>query len=332
MEVTMSKALWFIILLINACPATLVAEERYLASYNGFGVGAAPLWATKDFGLFAKYGLNPDLVMISGSAPGTQALLGGSTHFAQTDGTALIAAISQGADLVLIAAAVNKFPFSLVTQKNIRQPTDLIGKKVGIVAFGGAHELSMALALKEWNIPRPSVTLLAGGPSTNRLIALSKGALDATLLAPPDTGEASRMGMHIFSNLSDLKTAAFPINIIATRRSFLERNREVAKRFLQAYSEGLYQFITNKEKALAISIQRLKLKNTALVEEAYQFYGPIFSFPPRVSHDGLRVVLESLAQRASGTKLETNVDKYVDDRLLDELEREGLFKKISGKS
>jgi len=27
-----------------------------------------------------------------------------------------------------------------------------------------------------------------------------------------------------------------------------------------------------------------------------------------------------------------NVDKYVDERLLDELEREGLFKKISGKS
>jgi len=67
------------------------------------------------------------------------------------------------------------------------------------------------------------------------------------------------------------------------------------------------------------------------VDEAYQFYGPIFPFPPRVSHDGLRVVLESLAQRASGTKLETNVDKYVDERLLDELEREGLFKKIGGR-
>jgi ABC-type nitrate/sulfonate/bicarbonate transport system substrate-binding protein len=327
----MLKALWITILLVSAWPQTVVAQERYLASYNGFGVGAAPLWATKDFGVFAKYGLNPDLVMISGSAPGTQALLGGSTHFAQTDGTALIAAISQGADLVLIAAAVNKFPFSLVVQKNIRQPTDLVGKKVGIVAFGGAHELSMALALKEWNIPRQSVTLLAGGPSTNRLIALSKGALDATLLAPPDTGEASRMGMHILSNLSDLKTAAFPINVIATRRTFLEKNREVVKRFLQAYSEGLYQFITNREKALAITNQRLKLKTTALVEEAYQFYGPIFSFPPRVSHDGVRIVLESLAQRSPATKLETSVDKYVDERLLDELEREGLFKKISGK-
>jgi ABC-type nitrate/sulfonate/bicarbonate transport system substrate-binding protein len=330
--VAMLKALWFTFLLIlSTWPTTLVAQERYLASYNGFGVGAAPLWATKDFGLFAKYGLNPDLVMISGSAPGTQALVGGSTHFAQTDGTAVIAAISQGADLVLIAAAVNKFPFSLVAQKNIRQPIDLVGKKVAIVAFGGAHELSMALALKEWNIPRQSVTLLAGGPSTNRLIALYKGAIDATLLAPPDTGEAARMGMNILSNLSDLKTAAFPINVLATRRSFLEKNREVVKRFLQAYSEGLYQFITNKEKALVISNQRLKLKNIALVEEAYQFYGPIFSFPPRVSREGLRVVLETLAQRTSGAKVEMNADKYVDERLLDELEREGLFQKISGK-
>ena len=330
--VAMLKAWWFTILLIlGAGPATVIGQERYLVSYNGFGISQAPIWAAKDLGLFAKYGLNTDLVMISGSAPGTQALLGGSTHFAQTDGTALITAISQGADLVLIAAAVNKFPFSLVAQKNIRQPTDLIGKKVGIVAFGGAHELSMALALKEWNVPRQSVTLLAGGPSTNRLIALSKGALDATLLAPPETGEAARMGMHILSNLSDLKTAAFPINVIAARRSFLETNRELAKHFLQAYSEGLYQFITNKEKALALYNQRLKQKNSALVEEAYQYYGPIFSFPPRVSHEGLRVVLEMIAQRNPATKLETNVDKYVDERLLDELEREGLFTRISGK-
>jgi ABC-type nitrate/sulfonate/bicarbonate transport system substrate-binding protein len=114
----MLKALWLTILLIlSPWPASLAAQERYLISYNGFGMGQAPVWATKDLGLFAKYGLNTDVVMISGSAPATQALVGGSTHFAQTDGTALITAISQGADLVLVAASVNKFPFSLVAQK-----------------------------------------------------------------------------------------------------------------------------------------------------------------------------------------------------------------------
>jgi len=45
----------------------------------------------------------------------------------------------------------------------------------------------------------------------------------------------------------------------------------------------------------------------------------------------LRVVLEALAQRTSGAKVEMNADKYIDEKLLDELEREGLFQKISGK-
>ena len=51
----MLKTLCFAILLIlSSWPATLVAQERYLVSYNGFGVGQAPIWATKDFGLFCK--------------------------------------------------------------------------------------------------------------------------------------------------------------------------------------------------------------------------------------------------------------------------------------
>jgi hypothetical protein len=46
----------------------------------------------------------------------------------------------------------------------------------------------------------------------------------------------------------------------------------------------------------------------------------------------MRVALEMIAQRTSGTRVDATVDKYVDERLLDELEREGLFKKMSGKS
>jgi ABC-type nitrate/sulfonate/bicarbonate transport system substrate-binding protein len=328
----MLKAFWSTVLLVlSAAPAILIAQERYIVSYAGFAGFQAPVWAARDLGLFAKYGLNTDLVMIPGSARGTQALLGGSTHFAQIDGTALIMAIHQGDDLVLISASLNKFPFSLVVQKNISQPKDLMGKKIGIVSFGGAHEVSLVLALKEWNIPRQSVTLLASGPAANRLIALSSGALDATLLAPPETGEAFRMGFSTLAHMTDLKAAAFPMNVIATRRSFLEKNRDVTKRFLRAYSEATYQFMSNKEKALAIYNQRLKQKNPAVLEETYQYFAATFSFPPRVSHDGMRIAMDMIAQRTPEAKLETNVNRYVDERLLDELEREGLFKRITGK-
>src|SRR5213593_1752424 len=317
-----------LLLALVILPIRVTAQEKYIASYAGFAGFQAPLWAAKDLGFLTKHGVNVDLVMIPGSARGAQAMLGGSIHFGQIDGTALISAINQGADLVFVASSLNKFPFSLVAQKNIRQPKDLVGKKVGIVAFGGAHEVSLILALKEWNIPRQSVTLLTSGPAANRLVALSSGALDATLLAPPETGEAARMGLHTLAHMTDLKAAAFPMNVIATRRSFLEKNRDVVKRFLQAYSEGTYQFIHNKERALAIYNQRLKQKNPDVVEETYRYFAATFSFPPRVSRDGMRIALEMIAQGNPGTKLETNLEKFVDERLLDELEREGLFKRI----
>jgi ABC-type nitrate/sulfonate/bicarbonate transport system substrate-binding protein len=309
-------------------PVALQAEERYLISYAGFGGFQAPAWAAKDLGLFTKYGLNTELVMIPGSARGTQALLGGSTQFGQIDGTALISAINQGADLVLISASLNKFPFSLVVQKNISKPSDLAGKKVGIVALGGAHEVSLVLAFKEWNIPRQAVTLLASGPAANRLIALSSGALDATLLAPPETGEAARLGLRTLAHMTDLKAALFPMNVIATRRSFLEKNREVVKRFLQAYSEGTYQFMTNRQKGLSIYNQRLKQRDASVVEETYKYFAATFSFPPRVAPDGVRTAIDMLAQRDPAIRLDTNLNRYIDERLLDELEREGLFKRI----
>lgn len=42
-------------------------------------------------------------------------------------------------------AALNKFPFSLVTQKGIDHPSKLAGKRIGIVNFGGSNELAVAL-------------------------------------------------------------------------------------------------------------------------------------------------------------------------------------------
>jgi ABC-type nitrate/sulfonate/bicarbonate transport system substrate-binding protein len=190
----------------------------------------------------------------------------------------------------------------------------------------------LVLALKEWNIPRQSVTLLASGPAANRLIALSSGALDATLLAPPETGEAARMGLPTLAHMTELKVAFFPMNAIATRRSFLEKNRDVIKRFLQAYAEGIHQFMTQKDKGVALLSQRMKQKNPAVVEETYQYFASTFSSPPRMSHDGMRTAIDMLQQRAPEIKFDRNVSRYVDERLLDELEKEGFFKRMGAKS
>jgi len=321
-----------VVLLLLFLPAKSLAQATYLVAYAGFAGFQAPVWAPKDLGLMAKYGFNGDVVLVPGSVRQIQAVLGGSIHLAQVDAATAIAAINQGADLVMISGTLNHFPYSFVTQKEIRKPEDLPGKKIGILAVGGATETATFLALKAWNIPRQSVTIFPAGDSAARIAALSAKAIDGTMLSYPDINEALRLGMHELVKMPEVKGTSFPMNVMVARRSFVEKNRDVVKRFQQAYAEGTYQFMTSREKGFAVLAKRLRFKNPKGLEETYDYFAKSFSMPTRVSHEGLRNTLEIIAQRNPAVKVDMNVGRYLDESIVDELEREGFFKHLAGKS
>ena len=328
----MFRTCLYIALLLFLLPAKLRGQETHLVAYAGFGGFQAPVWAPKDLGLFDKYGFKGDVILVPGSVRQIQALQGGSINFAQVDAATAINAINQGADMVMISGSLNSFPYSFMTQKEIRKPEDLVGKKIGILAVGGATETATILALRAWNVPRASVTIFPAGDSMARIAALSAKAIDATVLTYPDINEAIRVGMHSLAEMSEMKEASFPMNVMVVRRSFAEKNRETVKRFQQAYAEGTYQFMTNKERAVAILSKRLRFKNPKGIEETYQYFAQKFSFPTRVSPSGLRNILELLSQRTPTTKIDMNLSRYLDEGTLDELEREGFFKRLTAKN
>jgi ABC-type nitrate/sulfonate/bicarbonate transport system substrate-binding protein len=315
--------------LLLVSPINSVAQDRYMIGYAGFAGFQVSMWAAKDLGLLKKYGLDGEVVLVPGTTRQIQALVGESIHFAHVDAAGYIRAVQRGADMVLVGGAFNKFPFSLVTQKEIRKPADLIGKKIGIVGFGGANDLAVSLLLQEWKIPREKVTVLQAGGGANRLVAMTAKALDATVLSHPELGEALRAGMNELGNLNDFKSAEYPMCAVAVRRSFLQQNRDVVKRFMRAYAEGTYQFMHNKERGIKIFRDRLKQDNPTALEQTYSYYAPQLSFPTRVSQLGLRNTIEMIAKE--NIKVETKLDKYMDEGLLDELEKEGFFKKVAAK-
>lgn len=305
-------------------PATARAQESFYVGYDGYAGFQGPIWAARDLGLFKKYGVNGDLVLVPGSPRAMAALLSGNVHVAQGSATAPIAGRLRGADIVIVAAALNKLPFSVVVQKEIRKPSDLIGKKIGILSYGGSTDLAVALALKEWNIPRQAVTILAAGGAPERLASLSSKVIDATVVSPPETVAAGHLGMTNLANLSELK-ASFPMTVITVRRAYLEKNRDSVKRFVRAYSEAIYQFKNNKEKALAVYAGRLKQQNPAVLEATYQYYAPMFSFPPRPIREGIRNAFEMVSERNPDIKGDLNFEQFVDQSIIDELEKEGFF-------
>jgi ABC-type nitrate/sulfonate/bicarbonate transport system substrate-binding protein len=303
------------------------AQEKTIVSYDGTAGFNGPIWAAQDLHLFESYRLKTDLILVSGAARAMAALISDSIQFAQGSATAAIPVQLRGGDVVIIAAALNKFPFTLVAQKDIRKPADLIGKKIGVLNFGGSNELAVNLALNEWNIPRQSVTILATGSAPARLSAMSTKALDATVLSPPETFMAARMNLNVLGQLADLK-ASFPQSVIAVRRSFLEKNRDAVKKFMRAYSEAIYIFKSNKQRVLSVYSRRLKQQDVSVIEQTHSYFAPKFSFPPRVDPEGLRIVLEQVSQREPEAKRSFTVDRFVDESVTDELEKEGFFKKL----
>jgi ABC-type nitrate/sulfonate/bicarbonate transport system substrate-binding protein len=304
------------------------AQERASVSYDGTAGFNGPIWAAQDLKLFEAHGLKTELILVSGSARAMAALISDSIQFAQGSATAAIPVQLRGGDVVIIGAALNKFPFTLLAQKDIRQPADLKGKRIGILNFGGSNELAVHLALKEWNIPRESVTILATGSAPARLSALSSKALDATVLSPPETFMAARLDLNVLAQLTDLR-ASFPQSVITVRRSFLEKNRETVKKFMRAYSEAIYLFKSNKQKVLRVYKDRLKQQDAAAIEQTYNYFAPKFSFPPRVDPDGMRNALEQVSQRDPEAKRSLKNERFVDETLIDELEKEGFYKRLT---
>ena len=325
----LQKSFWLLLCaaLSAVTPRAVMSQEQIMIGYDGHAGFQGPIWATKDLGRLEKNGLIGDLILIPGSARGMAALISGSVPFIQGSATAPLAAFLRGGDVAVIAAALNKFPFSVVVRKELKSPADLIGKKFGILNFGGSNDLAVSLALKEWNIPRSAVTILVSGGAPERLAALTSGVIDATVLSPPETVAAARAGLRILANLSDLN-ASFPQTLIMARRSFVTSKRDTVKRFVRAYSEGIFEFKTHREKAIKVYADRLKQKDLNVLEETYSYYSPKFSLPPRVDRGGLNNALD-LVRQTGDVKGEVNLAQFVDESIIDELEREGFYKKFA---
>src|SRR5262245_35398819 len=79
---------------------------------------------------------------------------------------------------------------------------------------------------------------------------------------------------------------------------------------------------------MAILKKRLGVNDQKIIEENYNTYGRIFAFPPRVGRKGLEGVLEQVQQQTDEAKTEFELGRFLDESMIDELEREGFFKRI----
>jgi NitT/TauT family transport system substrate-binding protein len=304
--------------------AQTVTSLRLL--YPSFAGSWGTAWIAKEAGYFSNEGLDVELIRVGGSTRMVAALLGGSAPIIQAGASAALAATAADADVVIIGSTGTVSPFRLMARAEIKQPSDLKGKKAGITTFGSTSDQIVRMALKHFNLePNKDVALLSFGAQPEVFAALQSGAVQAGALSFPLYAKATKLGMRELVNFAEL--GAEDINgTVITTRALIAQQRDTILRFLRAFTRGMHRYRTDKEFSKKVLGKYGKISDDETLEGTWQDYAPTLQKTPRPSLKAIQFLLEN---QFPGKKPPPKLEQFVDTSLVEQLEKSGFIDSVN---
>ena len=313
--------------LLTAYPCWANSEKPLIVGVAGPAINMVYSFVTRDAGLWQKYGLDSRVVVFESGSILAQAALSGEVKFSISSGPATIASRTQGADSIIIAAAVNTLPYSVVAAKHITKWSQLKGKKVAISRLGSGTDTAMRMVLKKFGMdPAKDVTILQVGTQPARVQALAAGAIDATLISPPLDLAAKKQGYNILVNIAALGIP-YPQTVIETTDRFIKENPQTVKHFLKGFLEGVRYAATHRDHTKKVITKYLMTADPEVVDATYESYLQVTDYSGYPNLEGIRNAIDEVAQRVPAAKYK-KPEEFVNTRFLKELEKEGFFKQL----
>lgn len=320
---------WVIVITISLGFARVAsAAERLMVAYSALAGTQGALWVAKESGAFKRRNLEVELIYMSGGSRAIQALLAGDVHVVQMGAPAtVVSANVTGAQIVFVGGVLNSILHFLVVTPDVTVGKALQGKKVGVTRFGALSDLSARLILERLGLQAPrEVAIIQTGGYPESLAALQGGGIQAAIFTAPWHRRAEGMGFRILTSAPE-QGIHLPSTTLATSRSFLGSRPELVRLFLQGFAEGMHHYKHDKETSLKVIAKYLRITERESLESAYddaRFLESRLELPL----EGIRALIEQVARqdpRARASKPEDHVDL----RLLQELERERFFDRLT---
>ena len=246
---------------------------KLVVAYSSPAATFSPGWIAKREGLFAKYNLDVEMVLMQGPSTYMPALASGNIQVLYGGGTAVSRAIGTGGfDLVVVATETRYIPLRMMVNSSIRNPMELKGKKLGVGRAGLDEYASLLYIEKIGLVPGKDVQLvyMAGG-IPNRATAMKQGLVDGVTVNPPNEYDLEKAGYHELANFLDFKMpyAGVPQTV---SRVFRDRNRKTVEDYITAIVEGMQIFRTNREIAYKAIFESTRQKDSVILERTYDSY------------------------------------------------------------
>jgi len=310
--------------------ASVRAQDKIRMGLSSVSALHSAVWVAEQKGLFRKYGIDPEVIVTGqGAATGISALLANDIQVVASAGDALVASTLQGADTVMIAGVVNKGLQRIMARSEIKTPTELKGKKIGVTRIGAVSHSVLLMMLPRWKMSVNDVQVMQLGSSPNMLAALDRGGIDAAVLTIPSMFVAEDRGYRVLVDMGD--TDIYYLHtMIATTRNYVKSSRDRLTRFLKGYLEGLAFVKQNKKESIDIVRKKLQLgaEQTRNLERSIELLNAkYYESVPYPSLRGVETVL-GFVEKDNPKAKSADPKSFVDDSLLREIEQSGFIKKL----
>jgi ABC-type nitrate/sulfonate/bicarbonate transport systems, periplasmic components len=116
--------------------------------YVGITSDNAAAFIARDTGIYARNGLDVQLIYFNSGTTAVTALITGETPISQTAGPGVINATMNGSDTVMIAGGNVTLDYWMLSRPEIKTPEQLKGGAVAISRFGSASDFLVRSALQ----------------------------------------------------------------------------------------------------------------------------------------------------------------------------------------
>src|SRR5688572_2580461 len=269
------------------------AAEKIRVAYPAVAPGLAPSWVTAEAGIWRKYGLDVEPILVSGGARALPALISNSVHFLMGSDTGVTTARLQGLPIVRLGVTMNTLGSALLTQPNIQSVRDLKGKTLGISRGRDASYIRLAKLLRDHGLnPNQDVKFLPiGGGEGGRLSALKAGVIQGTMLFPPLDLIGKNEGLKVLAKF-DVPTPGGGIN---TTTAYARQNRNLVINFLKGYMQGVHYMLGHKEESLKILYRYFQNSDAAAMGYLYDETTRRLEKDLRPNSDSIRFHLDMAA-------------------------------------
>jgi NitT/TauT family transport system substrate-binding protein len=310
---------------------TWAQAKKIKVGYSSDAPGSLATWLARDTGIFAKNGLDVELVRTR-TTIGVMALLSGELDFIQASGPVVIESNLRGTDLVYVAGGMATLDFIFMSQPEIKSAEMLKGGVVGLASIRGASLVATEFALEKLGLKNKDVKFIVIGGTPERLISLRSKLLQATLLSPPTSIVAEKEG---FNSLADVGALGLPFlhNGIALSRRFIRDNSDTVKRYVKSQIDAVYLMKTDRKTSVAVLGKYMRqTANREVLERSYDLTATDQKYPRKQypTLAGIQTVLNAIADDNPKAKT-ARPEQFVDARFIKELDDggyiDGLYKR-----